>query len=142
MGAGKGLLAGARVLDFSPLLAGSGGTRVLANYGAEVIRIEWPHYPAADYLRFSAPLKQGQSGVNRSGFFNNINPDKRSFTLNVQHEKGKAIVRRLIEMSDVVTENFTPRTMKGWGFGYEEMQKIKPNIIYVAEWASATPVRT
>jgi crotonobetainyl-CoA:carnitine CoA-transferase CaiB-like acyl-CoA transferase len=53
MTAENGPLAGVRVLDFSRLLAGAGGTRVLANYGAEVIRVEWPHYPAADYLRFS-----------------------------------------------------------------------------------------
>ncbi len=133
MSRAKGPLAGVRVLDFSRLLAGAGGTRVLANYGAEVIRVEWPHYPAADYLRFSAPFKEGQSGPNCSGFFNNINPDKRSFTLNVQSEKGKDIVRRLVAISDVVTENFTPRTMKSWGFGYDDLKKIKPDIIYVAE---------
>src|SRR5947209_3269979 len=124
----NGPLAGVRVLDFSRLLAGAGGTRVLANYGAEVIRIEWPHYPAADYLRFSAPFKEGRTGPNCSGFFNNINPDKRSFTLNIQHEKGKEIARRLIARADVITDNFTPRTMKGLGFGYEDLKKIKPDI--------------
>jgi crotonobetainyl-CoA:carnitine CoA-transferase CaiB-like acyl-CoA transferase len=128
-----GPLSGVRVLDFTRQLAGAGGTRVLANFGAEVLRAEWPHYPALDHLRLRGPYKPGQSGMSASAYFNDTNADKRSFTLNTRHPESKALLSELIAICDVVAENFTPGTMQGWGFGYEEMRAINPRIIYVAE---------
>ncbi len=67
------------------------------------------------------------------GQFNNKNPGKRGISLNVRHPKGLEIARRLVAMSDVVAEGFSPGVLDNWGLGYEAMRKIKPDIIYVQQ---------
>src|SRR3978361_1804247 len=82
----KGPLNGVRILDFSRQLAGAAGTRILAAYGAEVLRAEWPDAPGFDFVRVAMPA-DGIPGVNRGGMFNAANLDKRSFTLNMATEE-------------------------------------------------------
>lgn len=126
-----GPLSGIRVLDFSRQFAGALGTRVLAAYGAEVLRVEWPEPPGIDFVRMISPA-EGIPGFNRGGMFNGANMDKRSFTLNMATDEGRQIAKDLAVRSHVVYENMTPRVMKNWGMDYESLQRIKPEIVYVS----------
>ena len=124
-------LEGIRVLDFSRQLAGGAGTRVLANFGAEVLRVEWPEYPGLDFVRLIQPA-DGVEGLNRGGMFNGLNVDKRSFTLNMKRPEALAVVHELLKVSDVVYENMTPRVMRSWGLDYVSVRMIRPDIVYLS----------
>ena len=128
-----GALSPIRVCDFSGQLAGAGATRFMAAFGAQVIRIEdrltqggW------DIFRGAGPYKDERRGTNLGGMFNNHNIEKLGITLNAKSSEGKEILRELISISDVVAENFSAGVMERWGFPYEELVKIKPDIIYVS----------
>ena len=123
-------LEGVRILDFSRQFAGAGGTRILANYGAEVLRVEWPDPPGLDFIRLLGPA-DGIEGINRGGMFNGMNVDKRSFTLNMGTAEGRRIAQELVKISDVVFDNMTPRVMKGWGLDYETLRQLRGDIVYV-----------
>ncbi|MFZ3102844.1 MAG: CoA transferase [Desulfitobacteriaceae bacterium] len=123
-------LKGIRVLDFTWVGAGPLATRILAEYGAEVIKIE--SGTRLDYLRLLPPYKDGKVGVERSGYFSNRNPNKKGITLNLKHPRSFEIIRELIKKSDIICENFTAHAMEKWGLGYEEVRKIKPDIIYAS----------
>ena len=135
-----GPLAGIRVLDFSRLLAGAGGTRLLANYGAEVLRVEWPEYPALDFLRLGHQA-DGIPGMNRGGLFNSINVDKLSITLNMKKPEAVDLAKRIIAVSDVVVENYPPRVMKSFGLDYATVRRVRPDIIYLSQsgWGKDGP---
>ena len=129
----RGALAPIRICDFSGQLAGAGATRFFAAFGAQVIRIEdrlsqggW------DIFRGNGPYIDERRGTNLGGMFNNHNVEKLGITLNAKSERGKEIMREIISISDVVTENFSAGVMERWGFPYEEMRRIKPDIIYVS----------
>lgn len=122
-----------RICDFTGQLAGAGATKWLSAFGAEVIRIEDPVREGRwDILRGMAPFKEGQSGLEYGGGFNNHNTDKLGITLNLREEKAKDILTQLIKISDAVTENFAAGVLDKWGFGYDELKAIKPDIIYVS----------
>lgn len=121
-------LAGVRVCDFSWIIAGPTATRVLADFGAEVIRVE--HAQAADAVRFGRPIVGDTPTMNNSGFFNYFNRNKRSILLNVRHPMGYDLVRRLIAKSDVVVENFSSRIMESWGLDYPQLREVREDIIY------------
>ena len=126
-------LSGLRICDFTGQLAGAGATKWLAAFGAEVIRIEDPERQGRwDILRGNAPYKPGQSGLEYGGGFNNHNTDKLGITLNLRQPKAKEILRELISISDAVTENFAAGVLEKWGFGYDALQAIKPDIVYVS----------
>ncbi len=96
-------LAGVRVVDFCWIVAGPQATRILADLGADVIKVENESH--LDSLRLSGPRS---AGVNGSGLFNNMNRNKRGLSVNLYHPRGREIVERLIADADVVTENFSP----------------------------------
>jgi len=123
-------LRGIRVADFTWIGAGSFTTKLLADHGADVIKIE--SKGRLDSLRSSRPYKDGIPGINRSGYFADRNSSKRSVTLNLKTEAGKDLARRLIATSDIVANNFTPGTMEKFGLGYDDVRKIKQDIIYIA----------
>jgi benzylsuccinate CoA-transferase BbsF subunit len=123
-------LEGIRVADFTWIGAGSFTTKLLADHGADVIKIE--SRERMDSLRNSRPYKDGIPGLNRSGYFADRNSSKRSITVNLKTEAGQALARRLIAASDVVANNFTPGTMEKFGLGYDAVRAIKKDIIYVA----------
>ena len=108
-------LNGIRVADFTWIGAGSFTTKLLADFGADVIKIETA--TRLDSLRETAPFKDGIAGVNRSGYFADRNTSKRSITLNLKHERAREIARKLIAQSDIVANNFTPGTMEKIGLG-------------------------
>ena len=113
-----------RVIDFSWIVAGPQCTRILADFGADVIKIE--NYSNMDYIRASG----GADSPNRSPLFNTLNRNKRSLTLNVMHPRGMELLKTLIKKSDVIVENFSSRVLEKWGLGYEEQKKLNPGIIY------------
>jgi benzylsuccinate CoA-transferase BbsF subunit len=123
-------LAGIRVADFTWIGAGSFTTKLLADFGADVIKIE--SGDRLDSLRVSRPFKDGQEGVNRSGYFADRNSSKRSITLNMKHARGQELARALIAQSDVISNNFTPGTMEKFGLGYDAVREIRPDIVYLA----------
>jgi benzylsuccinate CoA-transferase BbsF subunit len=121
---------GLKILDFFWVAVGPMTTSYFAEYGATVVRVESHNRP--DTLRNAPPQWGGVAGVNRSGYYANYNAGKYSLGLNMAHPKGIELVRRLVSWADVVTENFTPGTMEKWGLGYEELCRIKPDIIMMS----------
>jgi benzylsuccinate CoA-transferase BbsF subunit len=122
-------LAGVRIIDFCWVGAGSYMTKLLADMGADVIKIE--STKSLDSLRLAAPFKDGLRGVNRSGYFADRNSSKRSITVNMKDPRGVALVRRLLADADVVANNFRPGTMDKLGVGYETLRAVNPGIIYI-----------
>lgn len=128
-----GALSRFRICDFTGQLAGAGATRFLAAFGAEVIRIEDPTNNGRwDILRGSPPFKDERRGINLGGAYNNHNVGKLGITLNLRTDEGRAILRRLIAISDAVTENFAAGVLDRLGFGYEALKAIRPDIVYVS----------
>ena len=120
-----------RVVDFSWVRAGPWATRWLGALGAEIIKIEWPETERGRLPSSTTP--QGMDvNLNTSGNFSDTNVNKKSLSLNVRSAKGLEIVKRLIAISDIVIENFSSRVLQNWGLGYQEMCKIKPDIVYVS----------
>lgn len=111
-------LKGIRVLDFTWLLAGPYATRILADFGAEVIKVQ------------SKKVATGTED-NLSGYFNTWNRNKLGITLDMSHSEAYALAFRLAGISDVVVQNFTPRVMSNWGLTYEKLQEARPDIIVV-----------
>ncbi|MGE3916813.1 MAG: CoA transferase, partial [Hyphomicrobiaceae bacterium] len=133
-----------RVLDFTWFLASAGGTRFLASFGAECLKVELKSHPDTRLAamapvggreareKATGPLK-GVTDPDMGGQFNNKNPGKRGISLNVRHPKGLEIAKRLVAMSDIVAEGFSPGVLDNWGLGYKTMKEIKPDIIYVQQ---------
>jgi crotonobetainyl-CoA:carnitine CoA-transferase CaiB-like acyl-CoA transferase len=122
-----------RIVDFGGVLAGAGATRILAAFGADVIRVEDPSNQGRwDVVRGSPPYPTGEAGLELSGGFNNHNVEKRGITLNLKTEGGRRLLRKLIAISDVVTENFAAGVLARLGFAYESLRAIRPDIIYVS----------
>ena len=133
----RGPLAGIRVADFCWMGVGACATRVLADFGAEVIRIE-------DRNRLDMPRRlpiyknevrtygeeDPDPDPNKGGLFNNYNRNKLGITINMRAPKGRALADRLITASSVVTENFAPGVMERWGLTYERLKELSPNVIY------------
>ena len=113
----KGPLTGIRIMDFTWVMAGPHGTCVLGDLGAEVIKIEGRVFD-----------RDGP----RAKFFSLRNRNKLAISLNMRHPKGLEIAKRLLKISDGVIENFSAGVLERWGFGYEVMKSIKPDIIYVS----------
>lgn len=128
----KAILEGVRVLDFGTYLAGAATTMHLARLGAEVIKIEAPLRPDGGRYFVTAPGVLPPDPRFGSQLFCTGNVGKMDLSLDISQERGKDILRRLIEVSDVLYENMTPGTMAKHGFDYEAVKAIKPDIIYVS----------
>ena len=118
-----GCLDGIRVLELARYQAGPRGGMILSDLGAEVIKIE---KPSGEETRQSQPLVRGQSI-----YFTVYNRGKKSICLDLRQEAGKQVFRDLVKTADFVLENFRPGTMEKMGFGYEELTKLKPDIILI-----------
>lgn len=116
-------LSGIRILDFSRILSGPCASMVLADLGAEVIKIESMEH--GDETRNFPPYKGDMSH-----YFIALNRNKKSMTLNLKSEKGLAIAKQLAEHSDVVIENFRPGVMDRLGLGYDILSALNPNLVY------------
>lgn len=118
-------LEGLRVIDLTRVLAGPFCTMLLADMGADVIKVENP--AGGDDSRAFGPYKQGHSA-----YYMGLNRSKRSVTLNLKDETAKEMLKELVRGADVVAENFKPGTMDKLGLGYEVLCKVNPKIIYAA----------
>ncbi len=126
-------LEGVRICDFTGQLAGAGATKWLAAFGAEVIRIEDPVRQGTwDILRAMPPYVDERRGPDMGGGFNNHNVEKLGITLNLRTDRGKELLAEIVAKSDVVAENFAHGVLESWGFGYERLKALKPDIIYVS----------
>jgi crotonobetainyl-CoA:carnitine CoA-transferase CaiB-like acyl-CoA transferase len=113
-----------RVVDFTTTIAGPHCTRLLADLGAEVIKIEAPE---GDMMRTRLPLRNGASTS-----FGQLNTGKKSLVLDLKRGEAVAIVHRLAQTADVVVENFRPGVMQRFGLGYPALQAVKPDLVYCA----------
>ncbi|MEV0184247.1 CoA transferase [Streptomyces sp. NPDC050625] len=145
-------LQGVRILDFTWMLASAGATRFLASLGADVIKVEW--HKNLDPRRGGNPVGGREARERATGpvpsqwpadlggpvgaQYNNKNPGKRGISLNVKHPKGLELARRMVAESTVVSEGFSPGVMESWGLGYDELRKIKPDIIYAKQSGMGT----
>ena len=120
----NGALSGLRVLDFTTTIAGPHCTRLLADLGAEVIKIEPPD---GDMMRTRPPLRNGASTS-----FGQLNAGKKSIALDLKSPVAVEAVRRLVATADVVVENFRPGVMRRFGLDYEALRPLKPDLIYCA----------
>ncbi len=118
------ILNGVKVIDFTHAYAGPFTTINLADFGAEVIKIE---RHSGDVSRGWGPFKDGYSG-----YYCSFNRNKRSITLDISSEEGKRIIFDLVKDADIVCSNFKVGTLEKYGIGYEEMKQIKPDIIYAS----------
>ncbi|MCU0512478.1 MAG: CoA transferase [Anaerolineae bacterium] len=121
-------LDGVRVLDFTRVLAGPFCTMLLADLGAEVIKIENP--AGGDETRQWGPPWAGSGEQRHSAYYLAVNRNKRSLTLNLKTAAGRALARRLVPHSHVIIENFTPGHMAAFGLGYDEVQPLNPALVY------------
>ena len=121
----SGPLEGIRVLDLTWVLAGPFASMILGDLGAEVIKVERPPY--GDAARTTGPIVNGESC-----YFFSINRGKKSICLDLKAERGKELFLRLVDLSDVVMENFTPGSMDKLSLGYDVLQKRNPRLIYAA----------
>jgi len=139
-------LHGVRVVDLTWYLASGGAPRFLSALGADVIKIEWHqnldlrrNYAQAPIggrearEKATGPLPPDNSTLNRSGQFHNKRPGQLGISLNLRHPRGLEILRRLIRGADVVAEGFSPGVMERWGLGYDELCKLRPDLIYVQQ---------
>src|SRR5580698_10447964 len=119
-----------KILDFMWVMAGPAGTRMLADYGATIVRIESP--TRIDTARTLSPYQNGQIGPDASGLFGNCNAGKFGITLDIGNPRSRAIIADLVKWADVVTESFSPKAMRAWGLDYPAIRKVKPDIIMLS----------
>jgi benzylsuccinate CoA-transferase BbsF subunit len=130
--AGGAILADIRVLDLTHAWAGPFATQVLADYGAEVIKVE--ACERADMVRFSTlPTDDPRpEPYNRGGFFHHLNRNKLGLTLDLKHPLGRDLFKRLAAHSDMVIENFSARVMQSLGLTYTVLKAINPGLIMIS----------
>ena len=119
-------LEGVKVLDLTHHISGPYCTKLLADFGADVLKVE---RPGGDPARRMAPFYHDEIDPEKSLVFAYLNTNKKSVTLNLKSEKGIQILRSLIQESDVLVENFSPRVMVSLGLDYASLQKINPSLV-------------
>jgi|RhiMetdeSRZDD1v2_1073273.scaffolds.fasta_scaffold104755_3 crotonobetainyl-CoA:carnitine CoA-transferase CaiB-like acyl-CoA transferase len=123
----EGALADITVLDLTHHIAGPYCTKLLATYGAEVIKIERPG--TGDPARQAGPFPGDVPHPEKSGLFLHLNTNKQSVTINLQHARGQALVRELVKQVDVVVENFAPRVLPALGLSYADLELLNPRLV-------------
>ena len=118
---------GVRVVDLTRFTAGPFCTRIMSDYGADVIKIEEPG--AGDPARRMPPFHKDDPGLEKSGVFLFLNTNKRSVTLNLRTEDGKSILKELVKGADILVENFSPGVMDGLGLTYDVLSEINPKLV-------------
>ena len=126
----KGILDGVKVLGLEQQVAGPTCTMMLADQGAEVLKVERPG--TGDTAREMAPLLKSEDGGVQSGYFARFNRGKKSITIDMQSADGQAVLWDLIKEADIVIENLKPGLMDKLGFTYEKIKEVNPGLIYVA----------
>lgn len=124
-----GSLAGLRVIDLTQMLAGPFCTQILADHGADVIKVETM---AGDGTRVTGPFLSEDQARDYGGYFQSINRNKRSIVIDLKREEGRDVLRRLIDGADIVIENFRAGVMERLGLSYETLRQTNPRLIYGA----------
>ena len=125
------VFSGIKIISFSWAVVGPLTMKLFADYGATVIRVETNKRPCT--TRTGPPYKDEKTGINQSGYFNYFSANMYSMALDMAHLRAIEVARRLIAQADVVMENFVPGVMEKWGLGYEELKKVKSDIIMVRQ---------
>src|SRR6266513_2392976 len=123
-------LEGVRILDLSRLLPGGFCSLLLADLGADVLKVE--DTGMGDYVRWAAPYYEGAEDSAKSALFLALNRGKRSIRLNLKSEGGREALLRAVREADVVLESFRPGVLDRLGVGYEAMRAVNPAIVYCA----------
>ncbi len=123
-------LEGLKVLDLSRLLPGGFCSLMLADFGADVIKVE--DTGMGDYVRWSPPYYEGADETARSALFLSLNRGKRSIRLDLKSERGKQVLLRLVREADVLLESFRPGVLDRLGVGYERLREENPGLVYCA----------
>jgi alpha-methylacyl-CoA racemase len=123
-------LDGLRVLDLTRLLPGGYCSLLLADFGADVVKIEDTRM--GDYIRWSPPFYEGAEPSARSALFLALNRGKRSLRVDLKHERGREVLLRLARDADVLLESFRPGVLDRLGVGYERLRSGNPRLIYCA----------
>ena len=120
---------GVRITDLTRVWVGPYGTRQLADFGAEVIKIESSLFDATSRIAGILPMHP------------ELNRNKLSITIDLHHKEGQDLVKRLVATSDVVAENYAPGALKRWGLDYESLRQVKEDIVYISMpgWGSTGP---
>lgn len=136
-----GALADITVLDLTHHIAGPYCTKLMATYGAEVIKIERPG--SGDPSRQAGPFPNDEPHAEKSGLFLHLNTNKQSVTLNLQHPRGQDLIRQLVQQVDVVVENFSPRVLSALGLSYSELEALNPNLVMtsISNFGQSGPYR-
>jgi benzylsuccinate CoA-transferase BbsF subunit len=127
----SGVFSGLKILSYSWAVVGPLTMKFFADHGAMVIRMETSLRPCT--MRSSAPYKDNKPGLNRGGYFTYYNANILSFALNMNHPKAGGIARKLVQWCDVFMENYTPGVIEKWGLDYENLKKLKPDIIMLRQ---------
>lgn len=126
---GFGSLSDIRIVDLTQMLAGPYGTMILADHGAEVLKVEAPE---GDMTRNAGPYRKDDSKRVLGGYFQSVDRNKRSICLDLKQEEGRAAFLKLVATADAVTENFRAGVMERLGLGYEVLREVNPRIVYGA----------
>ena len=134
-------LAGLRVVDLTEGIAGPYCTKLLADFGADVIKVEDPNL--GDYARTLGPFPKDTPHPEKSGIFLFLNTSKRGITLDLRTPAGKEALKRLVKDADVLVESFKPGVMEGLGLGYDTLSAINPNLVMtgVSNFGQTGPYR-
>jgi len=120
-------LSGLRVLDLTHHVAGPFCTKILADYGADVVKVERPG--EGDPTRAVGPFINDKPALEGGGLFLYLNTNKKGITLDLKSKTGASVLTELVKQSDVLIENFSPRVMPGLGLDYKALKKVNPNLI-------------
>jgi alpha-methylacyl-CoA racemase len=123
-------LEGLRVLDLSRLLPGGFCSLLLADFGAEVIKVE--DTGLGDYIRWSPPFYEGAEDTAKSALFLSLNRGKRSIRIDLKNDQGKEVLLRLARDADVLLESFRPGVLDRLGVGWKRLQEVNPRLVYCA----------
>src|ERR687883_443478 len=121
-------LEGVRVLDLTRLLPGGFCTLLMADFGADVIKVE--DTGMGDYVRWSAPYYEGAEATANSAMFLALNRGKRSIRIDLKTEAGRDVLLRLARDADVLIESFRPGVLDRLGVGYERLREVNPRLVY------------
>jgi crotonobetainyl-CoA:carnitine CoA-transferase CaiB-like acyl-CoA transferase len=127
---GEAALAGVKVLDFMWAMAGPATTRVMADYGATVVRVESEH--KLEVARTLQPFVGGVAGAENSGLFMNMNAGKLGLALDLGKPDARDVILDLVRWADVLCESFSPKAMRSWGLGYETLREVNPGLIMLS----------
>jgi crotonobetainyl-CoA:carnitine CoA-transferase CaiB-like acyl-CoA transferase len=129
MNATDGALAGLRVIDLTQALSGPFCTSILADYGADVIKVEPPH---GDMIRYVGPFAEDAVEKDFGNVFQNANRNKRSIVLDLKSAEGREVLLDLVRGADALVENFSTGVMERFGLSYETLSEINPRLVYTS----------